>query len=499
MKHYQALEKIFCRLHNLEHLGSITGWDEASKMPEGGGDARAKALTELSLIEHEIITNPDLGGHFKGATQEIEKTGTNWQKANLLEMKRYWKDATCLNKDLVERKSLATIKCGQIWRELRAKNDWDQFLPYQKEVIEISKEESQVRAKMTGLSPYDSLLDMYEPGLHSIQCDGIFDELKSILPDLIKRIQSKQKEANYLTPKGPFPTQKQKELGMILMKKTGFDFQHGRLDESHHPFCGGVPDDVRITSRYDENDLSEGLMGVLHETGHAKYEQSLPKEWRSQPVGKARGMAFHEGQSLLMEMQICRSRSFLNFATPFMADIFGKDSTSKELTPENLYKGYTKVTPDFIRVNADEVTYPLHVILRYEIEKEIIEGALETKDLPKIWDEKMIQYFGLSTKGNDKDGCMQDGHWPGGAFGYFPSYTIGALIAAQLFKTLNKDLPEAMDHIASGNFSEIDQWLREKVWSKGCLLSGDELLKQATGESLNSKYFIDHLKNRYLL
>jgi carboxypeptidase Taq len=239
-------------------------------------------------------------------------------------------------------------------------------------------------------------------------------------------------------------------------------------------------------------------MGVLHETGHAKYEQSLPKEWRSQPVGKAKGMAFHEGQSLLMEMQICRSRSFLNFAAPFMAEIFESDPKSKEFSPENLYRGYTKVTPSFIRVNADEVTYPLHVILRYEIEKEIIGGTLEAKDLPKIWNEKMIQYLGLSTSENDKDGCMQDGHWPGGAFGYFPSYTIGALIAAQLFTALNKDLPEAMNHIASGNFNEIDQWLREKIWSKGRLLSGDELLNQATGESLNSKYFIDHLKNRYL-
>jgi carboxypeptidase Taq len=302
------------------------------------------------------------------------------------------------------------------------------------------------------------------------------------------------------------------------MRQVGFDFNHGRLDVSHHPFCGGVAEDVRITTRYSEDDFSEALMGVLHETGHAKYEQGLPAEWLTQPVGEARSMGIHESQSLFQEMQIARSRAFLEFAAPVIQrylqqyllqknDLQQKHApaykpsakpSAKEWSVDNLYALNNQVQAGFIRVNADEVTYPLHVILRYEIEKDLIEQKISVSDLPEIWDEKMRQYLGLSTEGNYKDGCMQDIHWTDGSLGYFPTYTLGAMNAAQIFNAAKQAIPELQQLISQGNFTALNQWQKENIWSKGSFYSIDELMQTATGETLQLKYFIDHLKARYL-
>lgn len=280
------------------------------------------------------------------------------------------------------------------------------------------------------------------------------------------------------------------------MKILNFDFNHGRLDVSTHPFCGGVPRDVRMTTRYDERDWTESLMGTIHETGHGLYEQNLPQDFLDQPLAEGAGMSIHESQSLFFELQVGRSPSFLGFLAPMAQRIFDRGHDTA-FTPDNLQRLWSQVTPSFIRVSADEVTYPCHVILRFELERALIEREIECEDLPGLWNEKMQQYLGLSTEGNDRDGVMQDVHWPSGAFGYFPSYTLGAMTAAQLARAVRKAIPAFDQYVRNGNLAPIQSELRERIWKWGSMYEPAQLVERATGEPLNPKYFLEHLKDRY--
>jgi carboxypeptidase Taq len=358
------------------------------------------------------------------------------------------------------------------------------------------RESAQAKAAVLNLSPYDALLDQYDPGTRSETIDTVFEDLAGFLPDFIKTVierQALQKppmETEEIIPKAA-----QKTLGIEFMQKVGFDFTQGRLDESTHPFCGGVPGDIRLTARYNEKDFLSGFFAVMHETGHALYEMGLPKAWRSQPVGQARGMAFHESQSLLTEMQLCISRDFLEYAVPVIRRSF---CVSGEVwSPENIYCLMTRVQPTLIRVDADEVTYPAHVILRYRLERQMIEGTLTVKDLPEAWRAQMQSLLGV-VPDSDANGCMQDIHWPDGTFGYFPTYTLGAMIAAQLFQTVKKALPDLGIQIQKGKFAPLFNWLRQNVHSLGSKLSSPDLLKAATGQGLNASFYKKHLESRYL-
>jgi carboxypeptidase Taq len=277
-----------------------------------------------------------------------------------------------------------------------------------------------------------------------------------------------------------------------VMKAIGFDFNHGRLDISHHPFCGGVPTDVRMTTRYRTDEFLSALMGIMHETGHGLYEQGLPKAWGHWPSGSARGMAMHESQSLFVEKQIGRNPVFWDWAIPLLKKHFGESWSKPDLLAH-----VHRVKPGLIRVDADEVTYPMHVILRFELEQDLVRGALKPADIPEAWDQKMTEYLNLSTKDNMKDGPMQDVHWPSGAFGYFPSYTIGAMMAAQQWAAIIREHPKANDDIAKGDFTFTTEWRRKNIWEKASTVSTPELMRQATGEPLNAKYFIQHVKQRY--
>jgi carboxypeptidase Taq len=287
----------------------------------------------------------------------------------------------------------------------------------------------------------------------------------------------------------------QRALGLKLMGSMGFEFERGRLDVSHHPFCGGSPDDVRITTRYDESDFTSSLMGVIHETGHALYEMGLPQEWRAQPVGNARGMSVHESQSLLMEMQACRSRPFIDYVAPIAREIFGGEGEA--WGAENFRRLYTKVERSLIRVDADEVTYPAHVILRYRLERAMLSGDLEIPDLPGAWNDGMRELVGI-VPDDYRDGCLQDIHWMDGTFGYFPTYTLGAMTAAQLFEAATTAVPGILDGIGRGDFAPLLGWLRDNVHRWGSFHSTDELLVEATGKPLDAEVFRRHLERRYL-
>ena len=494
MSHYQNLETHFRKIARLHHLDAICSWDQAAMMPAGGNAARGEAMAELALLIHAQSTAPHLADWFAGAETE---SLTREQAANLAAMRRRWQQATVLPAALVEAKSLAASRCEHAWRGQRTRNDWAGFQPNLIEVVRLAREEAAVRAAFSGLAPYDALLDLYEPGMTTAQLDGLFGAMKTWLPDLIGRAEDRQKARAYQTPQGHFPVDLQKKLGLEVMQLLGFDFEHGRLDVSTHPFCGGVPTDVRITTRYDEADFMTALLGVIHETGHARYEQNLPAAWAGQPGGEARSMGVHESQSLLFEMQLARSAEFSGLLAPMAARIFGREG-DPVFVAENIYTFNTRIKRGYIRVNADEVTYPAHVILRYEIERALIEGQLEVTDIPAVWNEKMQAYLGLTTVDNYRDGCMQDIHWTGGAFGYFPSYTLGALYAAQEFAAAERAIAGLREKIACGELTELFAWLGANIWQKASLLPTDELIRSATGEALNPDYFRRHLERRYL-
>lgn len=489
---YQELSKTFQRLARFGHLGAIAGVDMQTTMPPGGSQARGEAMAELSVFMHELLTDKRLGGLFDAAQQE---SLNDVEQANLGEMQRAWQQATILPASLVEAKSLAGSRCEHAWRQQRPANDWQGFSANLKEVVKLSREEAQLRAEALGVSRYDALLDVFEPGMTSAQLDNTFGELKSWLPSLLQKAVEKQQKTAIATPVGPFAIEAQKQLGLSVMKTLGFDFNHGRLDVSAHPFCGGVPEDVRITTRYNESDFLSAMMGVIHETGHARYEQNLPKQWRGQPVAHARSTAMHESQSLFMEMQLGRSKAFLQHIHPQVVALMGNQPA---LALDNFVRQTQRVKPGFIRVDADELSYPAHVILRYEIERALIEGEIEVDDIPALWDEKMQQSLGMDTRGNYRDGCMQDIHWTDGAFGYFPTYTLGAMYAAQLFQAVKRAIPQVDELIRNGELQPVFDWLQQNIWQHGSRFPTQQLLVNATGETLNPHYFRQHLEQRYL-
>jgi carboxypeptidase Taq len=496
MSAYQKLEAHFKKIGNLGHLRAITNWDEAAMMPIGGGKARAEAMTTLSVLMHEMIVEPQIGDWLEAAGSE---SLGEWQSANLREIRRVYRDSTCMPSDLVAAQETATSASEQAWRKYRAANDWTSMLSHLKEVVHLARQEASVRAEASGLGLYDALLDTYEPEVTSAEVSEIFTELKSFLPGLVEEIIEKQKSSSAIPIQGDFAISNQKQLGEEVMTTLGFDFDHGRLDISHHPFCGGVPDDVRITTRYDEKNFISALMGIIHETGHAMYEQGLPKDWRGQPVGNALSMATHESQSLLMEMQACRTPEFFHYLAPRAQKAFlGQPTNEPAWNADNLFKLYTEVKRSLIRVDADEVTYPLHVILRFEIERSLIEGTLEVEDLPDAWHEKMSTYLSLDTRDDFVNGCLQDVHWPAGLFGYFPTYTLGAMTAAQLFASANEAIPDLSGLIAKGEFAPLLSWLRGNVHGKGKFNNYKDLMTAATGRPLEVAPFRQHLERRYL-
>jgi len=491
-KNYQQLTRTFTRLSRFSHLSAMAGWDMFTMMPPGGSQARGEALAELSVLQHQILTDKHVAVWLEGAAQE---NLNDIEQANLREMTRQYQQAALLPEALVEAKSLAGSKCEHAWRSQRPANDWDGFAENLKEVVKLSREEARLRADAKGCSPYDALLDIYEPDMTSARLDELFGDLKTWLPDLLTQVVEKQAQQPLIAPQGPFPIDLQREIGVETMARLGFDFNGGRLDVSAHPFCGGVPEDVRITTRYDENELLSALLGVVHETGHARYEQNLPRSWPGQPVALARSTAIHESQSLFFEMQLGRSEAFLKQLLPSVVQRFGDQPAFSE---SNFVAWNQRVKPGYIRVDADEVSYPAHVVLRYEIERALINGEIEVDNIPALWDEKMRSWLGLSTTGNYRDGCMQDIHWTDGGFGYFPSYTLGAMYAAQLFHAARKALPDLDAAIAAGDFSALFDWLRQNIWQHGSRFTTAQLIENATGEALNSRYFRQHLTARYL-
>ena len=489
---YAELARGQLRLHRLGHLERIADWDRNTMMPPGGNQARAEASAELEGVIHRLRTDPKQRELLRAAESEpLDEI----ERANLREIHRSWRMQNALPEALLEARTMATSRCEHAWRTQRPANDWKAFLPNLKEVVRLAREEGRLLGEELAIGPYDALMERWEPGMRSAELDRIFGGLRQWLPDLIVRVEEKQRGETVVPARGPFPIAKQRELGRALAGLLGFDFSAGRLDESAHPFCGGVPEDVRLTTRYREDDFTRSMMSTAHETGHGRFQQNLPREWQGQPIGIARSAAIHESQSLSFEMQLVRSHAFAKLLAPLVRAAFGGQPAFEE---SNLVRMLTRVKAGYIRVAADELTYPLHIILRYEIERALIEGEVECEDIPALWDEKMSALLGIDTRGNFTDGCMQDVHWSESLFGYFPTYTLGAMYAAQWFAAIRRAHPDLEARIASGDLAPVFDWLRANIWSQGRRWETAELARRATGEALDPGHFRRHVEARYL-
>jgi carboxypeptidase Taq len=495
MAAYSDLEQRFRRMLMLQSVEEMLDWDSSAMMPTGAAASRADQMALLRVLRHELMCAPELVellGEAEGQADSLDP----WQQANLREMRHQWVHSASVPGDLVDALSRATSACEASWREARKESDFDAMASSLQQVVALVRQVGEARADLLECTPYEALVDEHQPQLRLTEIDPLFDELATFLPGFLEQVLESQAAAgDPLELTGTFPVEAQRALGLRLMQVVGFDLDHGRLDVSAHPFCGGTPDDVRITTRYDQDHFTGSLMGVLHETGHALYQRGLPEAWRYQPVGEPRGITLHESQSLLIEMQACRSRSFLELAAPLIRDAFGCEGPA--WTADNLYRCYTRVKPGFIRVEADEVTYPAHVILRYRLEKALISGELQVSGLPDAWQAGMKQLLGLTPPDHAR-GCLQDIHWFFGIFGYFPSYTMGAITAAQLYRSAVAQVPTIPSGIAAGDFTPLVGWLRDQVHRQGSRWSSPELLERATGSPLDIAHYKAHLHERYL-
>ena len=489
---YRRLTDRFARIATIGEASAMLGWDAAAMMPPGGATARGDQFAVLAGLAHGMLVAPDVADELAAAQSPDDP----WQQANLALMRHAHVRATALPADLVEAQARANSACEKVWREARQKSDFSLVRVHLAEVVRLVREAAAALAPALGLSPYDALMDGFQRGIGAADVGPVFANYEVFLAKAVPLVEERQaRQGPALRPRGPFPADKQEALCRRLSERAGLDYSHARLDRSAHPFCGGTPSDVRITTRYDEADFSQALLGVLHETGHALYERGLPADFARQPVGEAAGMATHESQSLIVEMQACRTDAFLSWLGPELLATFGGDPAPYE--PGNLARLWRHVERGFIRVEADEMTYPAHVILRFRLEQALIAGDLTVKDLPGAWNDGFKALLGL-TPPDDARGCLQDIHWYDGAFGYFPSYTLGAMAAAQLITAARRAEPGIDAGLGRGDFSPLQAWLRVHVHGQGSLLGFNDLLAAATGKPLDPVDFEAHLTTRYL-
>jgi len=491
---YIQLEQEWRRLHAFHGALALLRWDAAVMMPRGSAEVRGEQLAALETEHHALLTTPRI-------TRLLDRAQANaqgledWQVANLREMRRQRDHAIATPVSLISRLARATSRAEVYWAEARRQNSFELFAPHLEEVVHLVRDKAALLGQALGLPPYYALVDEFSPGISTADIDAIFNALSRRLPGLIREVLALQAERPALPIAGKFAAGKQRALVVEVMRAIGFPFDRGRLDESEHPFTEGVPGDIRVTTRFDSTDLFTGLLGAMHESGHAMYDLGLPQAWRDQPVGRDRGMALEESQALLLEMFVGRSRPFVSYLRPLLEKHFAAAGPEWEI--DNLYRWVTRVQRSLIRVDADELTYPLHILLRYELEKKLLSGELAVRDLPEAWNEGMAQRLEVRPSGAN-DGCLQDIHWALGSFGYFPSYVFGAVIAAQLWESLRAHLPELDAQITRGEFSGLFTWLREQVHSLGAKVTVKELMKHATGQALSANALLRYLEHKYL-
>jgi carboxypeptidase Taq len=491
---YQQLEEEFRRLHALRGATALLRWDAAVMMPRGSADARGEQLAALDTECHAILSSPKVSRLIDRAQANAQMLD-DWQLANLREMRRQRDYAIATPATLVARLAKATARAEAAWIEARRNVRFADLAPHLEEVVHLVREKSALLGSHLALPAYDALVNEFSPGIVTAEIDGLNKALARRLPGLVREVIELQGASEPLPLTGKFSAARQKALAVEVMKAVGFSFERGRLDECEHSFTEGWSEDLRVTAHFAPGDPFQGLLSALHECGHAVYHLGLPAEWRTQPVGRSRGMALEESQSLLFEMILARSRPFVNYLKPLLERHL--QVQGPEWDAPNLHRVLTRVRRVAQRVDADELTYPSHIMLRYELEKQILAGELKVAELPEAWNAAAQTRLGLKPA-NDAEGCLQDGHWPAGYFGYFPAYGVGFLAAMQLWEQMRGEREGLDAEIAAGDFKGLLGWLREQVHSQGARLDVQDLVKQASGKPLSAAPALRYLEAKYL-
>lgn len=490
MNAYAELIERFKDFRVLESIGSIVSWDQHTYMPPKGADHRAGQMGLLAKLGHEKLTSPRLGemlGQVEG--QSLDET----QSVNVKEIRRTYDRAVKMPAKLVEEIARTVSAAQNVWAESRKNNHFPSFAPWLDKIVTLKREE----AKAVGYkeSPYDALLDEYEPGATAAEITRVFAELRADLVPLVGAIVASGKKPRKDILTREYPVDRQHIFGQAAAAAIGFDFQAGRLDTTVHPFCSGIgPGDCRLTTRYHPRELNQGLFGILHEAGHGIYEQGLDPAHFGTPAGSACSLGIHESQSRLWENQVGRGRAFWEHFLPRLKQTF--PGTVEDVSLDDIVFAANNVEKSFIRVEADEATYNMHIILRFELEQALMTGDLKPSDVPGAWNEKFKQMLDLIPP-NDAQGCLQDIHWSMGGLGYFPTYTLGNLYAAQFMQKARQDLGDLDADFRVGRFDRLKGWLNEKIHRPGQRHRAGELCKRVTGQPLSHKPLIAYLRGKY--
>ncbi len=496
-----AYELVLQELKEVAHLRGVEAllsWDQETYMPEGAGAARADQIAYINGLLHEKLVGEQMTSAL-GELVDLDTGKVNDASMDELErvrLQEIWRDyhqAVVLPGAFVQELSKHASVTQQVWVKARKENDFESFEPFLSKMVKLQKKKAGYYTG--GSTAYDSLMDEFEPGMTSVKMQSLFDEIRARLVPLVRNLQEVRHRINNSILKKDYDVLWQWDFGMDMLKTIGFDLDTGRQDKSAHPFTTSTHmSDVRTTTRLRDNDLKSALLSTLHEGGHALYEQGLLTEEYGNPFGEAISLGIHESQSRLWENLVGLSPDFWDFAFPRLKNVFTEQL--KETDKDSFYKAMNRVQPSLIRVEADEATYNLHIMLRFEIEQMVINENFPVKDLPALWNDKMEEYLGIRPE-TDSDGVLQDVHWSFGAFGYFPTYTLGNLYSVQFFNQANKDIPDLTEHLSRGECGQLLEWLRKQIHIKGRSRKAEELVLEVTGEKLSAKPFLDYLESKY--
>jgi carboxypeptidase Taq len=489
-KKYNEYKKLLQKAADINNAAAVLGWDQEVYMPPKGANFRGRQLATLATQAHEILTGAELEQLLATLTTD---TGLNeLERANIIRSNEDFQKNKKLSQEFVEELSMQTSECFNAWVEARKKNDFGVFAPSLKKMLVLKKEQ----AKLYGYEqhPYDALLDEYEPGATVGMLDKVFAGVKEQMPLILDKIKTATQVDDSIFHQH-YPSQAQWDFSVDVLKTMGYDFEAGRQDYSEHPFTTSFgPTDVRITTRVSEDNYASLLWSTIHEGGHALYEQGLAEEQYGLPLGSAASLGIHESQSRLWENCIGRGIDFWSFFYPRLVKYFPEQLG--DIPVEKFFAASNKVIPSLVRTEADEVTYHFHVLIRYEIEKALLEGQMEVEDLPRAWNELYQKYLGI-TPPDDKSGVLQDVHWSHGSFGYFPTYTLGSFYAAQFYAKAIDDIDGLNAKIAAGDSAELLVWLRTNIHRHGRRYTSEELCEQVTGKKLDASYFIRYIQAKY--
>ncbi|WP_297888414.1 carboxypeptidase M32 [uncultured Halorubrum sp.] len=487
-----AYEALLDRVQRWNAVGSasgVLGWDQQVMMPEGGTPARSKQLSALSSVHHDMVTADETGE----LLDELDDADlTDEQAAVVREVRREYERADAVPVELVEEISETGSEALQAWEEAKAEDDFDEFAPYLEKHVELKREYAEHIDP--DRDPYEVLFEEFEPCLSMERAESILAELREALVPMIEDIRESDVELAVDTFEGTFPEDEQEALSRDALELVGYDFDRGRLDVSSHPFTSGNQFDCRVTTRFDETDPLGAVGSTVHEFGHAQYNLGLPQEHFGTPLGTSRDLSVHESQSRLWENHVGRSEAFWREFLPVFQEHFPQ---TEEATVRDAYEAFNQVYEDnLIRVEADELTYHLHIVIRFEIERDLVRGDLDVEDVPGVWNDKYEEYLGIRPD-TDSEGCLQDIHWSHGNFGYFPTYSLGSVMAAQLFEAAEAEIDDLDAKIAEGEFDDLHDWLGENVHRHGSRYETNELVKRATGEDFSADAFLDYVDEKY--